>query len=674
MLRARAVSAIYIESQALELLSAARRDVYKLFREYSVYVQTVLTSPRGGSEHAAAQAASAPAGGGGGRGPGGGGGSGGARQAARRSWTLAATALTVTASLGGVYLYRKLSEEKKDITDSEEPRAASAPSAVPEPEPVPGDGAAFPAHVQYLLVGAGTASFAAMRAIRSARPDARVLLVGTEHELPYMRPPLSKELWREPDLAARAPHLDALSFRQWNGRRRAVAYEPAAFYADVEQLRHAGGAAVARGWRVVRVDAARHEAELRAPGRAPVTLRYDKCLLATGVRARRTEALRDAAAAGRALALRGVRDAARLARALEEPGVRRVAVLGGGFLACELSAALAERLAPEGRTVTQLFREAAPLGAVLPPYLAAEAARRLRAAGVLLRPGCELLRGELREDGVALRLADGADEAADLVVECVGSEVDDDLARASGLETHPELGGLLVNAELQARSDVYAAGDVACFYDVVLGRRRVEHHDHAVVSGRLAGENMAGLVPPKHYTHQSMFWSDLGPQLGYEVSAHCSATARPPLGLHSASTCLRTPSSPALSSQAIGIIDSRLPTVGVFSADAVSEEAGAAQLAAAHDASGAAAAVPANDVAVAPSAGPSAGPGAGPGTEAEARRYERGVVFYLRERRVVGVLLWNLFNRMHVARQVLAQGEFEDLFEVAKLFSLHEDE
>jgi hypothetical protein len=31
-----------------------------------------------------------------------------------------------------------------------------------------------------------------------------------------------------------------------------------------------------------------------------------------------------------------------------------------------------------------------------------------------------------------------------------------------------------------------------CFYDVKLGRRRVEHHDHAVVSGRLAGENMTG--------------------------------------------------------------------------------------------------------------------------------------------------------------------------------------
>lgn len=57
----------------------------------------------------------------------------------------------------------------------------------------------------------------------------------------------------------------------------------------------------------------------------------------------------------------------------------------------------------------------------------------------------------------------------------------------------------------------------------------MEHHDHAVVSGRLAGENMTGAGRP--YWHQSMFWSDLGPDVGYE---------------------------------AIGLVDSRLPTVSVF--------------------------------------------------------------------------------------------------------------
>ncbi len=62
---------------------------------------------------------------------------------------------------------------------------------------------------------------------------------------------------------------------------------------------------------------------------------------------------------------------------------------------------------------------------------------------------------------------------------------------------------------------MFQAGDAACFYDIKLGRRRVEHHDHAVVSGRLAGENMTGAGKP--YWHQSMFWSDLGPQVGYEA-------------------------------------------------------------------------------------------------------------------------------------------------------------
>lgn len=78
------------------------------------------------------------------------------------------------------------------------------------------------------------------------------------------------------------------------------------------------------------------------------------------------------------------------------------------------------------------------------------------------------------------------------MVVAVGVEPNIDLAKASHLETDPEIGGFLVNAELEARSNLWVAGDAACFYDIRLGRRRVAHHDHAVVSGRLAGENMTG--------------------------------------------------------------------------------------------------------------------------------------------------------------------------------------
>lgn len=78
------------------------------------------------------------------------------------------------------------------------------------------------------------------------------------------------------------------------------------------------------------------------------------------------------------------------------------------------------------------------------------------------------------------------------MVVAIGVEPNTDLATTSHLEIEPKIGGYLVNAELEARSDLWVAGDAACFYDVKLGRRRVEHHDHAVISGRLAGENMTG--------------------------------------------------------------------------------------------------------------------------------------------------------------------------------------
>lgn len=69
----------------------------------------------------------------------------------------------------------------------------------------------------------------------------------------------------------------------------------------------------------------------------------------------------------------------------------------------------------------------------------------------------------------------------------------------------------------------------------------MEHYDHAVLTGRAAGENMAGARRP--YRHQSMFWSDLGPKIGYE---------------------------------AVGIVDSRLQTVGVWAKASASDNPQAA--------------------------------------------------------------------------------------------------
>lgn len=54
--------------------------------------------------------------------------------------------------------------------------------------------------------------------------------------------------------------------------------------------------------------------------------------------------------------------------------------------------------------------------------------------------------------------------------------------------------------------------------------------------------------------------------------------------------------------------------------------------------------------------------------------FGKGIIFYLRDDKVVGIVLWNVFNRMSIARQVLKdERKYDDLNEVAKLFSIHEE-
>jgi len=55
--------------------------------------------------------------------------------------------------------------------------------------------------------------------------------------------------------------------------------------------------------------------------------------------------------------------------------------------------------------------------------------------------------------------------------------------------------------------------------------------------------------------------------------------------------------------------------------------------------------------------------------------FGRGVIFYLRDDIIVGVLLWNIFNHMSVAKKVIReQKKFEDLTEVARLFPIYPQE
>lgn len=102
---------------------------------------------------------------------------------------------------------------------------------------------------------------------------------------------------------------------------------------------------------------------------------------------------------------------------------------------------------------------------------------------------------------------------AGTVVAGIGLEPNAQLAQAAGLAVD---NGILVDDGLRTgHPDIFAAGDVARFYNPTLGKRlRVEHEDNANSMGMLAGRAMAGEAVK--YDHLPYFYSDLF-EFGYEA-------------------------------------------------------------------------------------------------------------------------------------------------------------
>jgi 3-phenylpropionate/trans-cinnamate dioxygenase ferredoxin reductase component len=136
--------------------------------------------------------------------------------------------------------------------------------------------------------------------------------------------------------------------------------------------------------------------------------------------------------------------------------------------------------------------------------------------GVKLRLGLGVteLRGTDTVDEVVL--ADGAVEAADVVVVGIGVTPRVDLAAAAGLTLD---NGVAVDDQLQSSAPgVYAAGDVASAWHPRYRRRlRIEHWANALNQGLTAGANAGGGREP--YTRLPYFFSDQY-DLGLEYVGH----------------------------------------------------------------------------------------------------------------------------------------------------------
>ncbi|GGN20723.1 NAD(P)/FAD-dependent oxidoreductase [Streptomyces fuscichromogenes] len=311
-----------------------------------------------------------------------------------------------------------------------------------------------------VVVGASAAGLAAAETLRREGYDGTLTLVGDEPHTPYDRPPLSKQVlsaeWAPDRVTLRAPiELDSLGLEL----RLGVA---------------AGGLDVAN--RTVRL----------ADGSA---VPYDGLIVATGVRPRRLPG-------EGAHVLRTLDDALTLRERLG-PG-QRLVVVGAGFLGAE-AAAVAWRL---GAQVTLLEPAPVPLAHAVGEEVGRVLARAHLERGVDLRTGVTVT--EVTEDGV--RLADGAEIEADEVLVAIGSLPNTEWLADSGLTVGD---GVVCDEYCEAARGVYAAGDVARWYNPLFGvSMRIEHRTNAAEQGMAAARNLLDPGARKSFAPVPYFWSD----------------------------------------------------------------------------------------------------------------------------------------------------------------------
>jgi NADPH-dependent 2,4-dienoyl-CoA reductase/sulfur reductase-like enzyme len=150
---------------------------------------------------------------------------------------------------------------------------------------------------------------------------------------------------------------------------------------------------------------------------------------------------------------------------------------------------------------------------IFPRLLAQFVSNFYKQKGVEVLAGEKITGLELLGNQRVLKTSTNREIRVDGVVARLGIEPNVELARKVGLEVEK---GIIVDEFLRTNiPDIFAAGDVAEFFNPALGKRiRVEHEDNANSMGRLAGLNMAG--KPEPYNHLPFFYSDMF-ELGYEA-------------------------------------------------------------------------------------------------------------------------------------------------------------
>jgi phthalate 3,4-dioxygenase ferredoxin reductase subunit len=320
-----------------------------------------------------------------------------------------------------------------------------------------------------VVVGSSVAGVRAARALRAEGYQGRITLVGEEPELPYDRPPLSKQVLTGVWPAERAGLLTA-------------------------QDAAAAGIELRLGVAAAALDPAARQVQL-ADGEL---LPYDDLVIATGASPRRSPWQPESGL----YLLRTLADCLALRKRFAEGTA--VVMIGGGFIGAE--AAAAARSA--GCDVTLVDPVPVPMERAAGPMVGALLADVHRRNGVRTHFGAGVHAVSGRAGDLAVVLSDGLVIRAETVVVGIGAIPNDRWLQGSGLAVED---GVVCDAHLAAAgaTHVFAAGDVARWPHPELDAEvRAEHWTNAADQARCVARNIAQPGARQTYQPSDYVWSD----------------------------------------------------------------------------------------------------------------------------------------------------------------------
>ena len=319
-----------------------------------------------------------------------------------------------------------------------------------------------------VIIGGSHAAAQFVVSLRQGGWEGDITLIGDDENLPYHRPPLSK------DYLSGTKSLDDILIR------------PASNY-------ETANVTLKLGTRVTSID---RETKTVSTKRGE-TIAYDKLVLATGARVRKLPI--EGADDPRVLYLRDASDVDAIKASIAAD--KKAVIIGGGYIGLETAASMRK----SGMEVTVLEGMERILQRVTAPIMSDFYRRIHTEEGVKIEESELAASIESSDGGVTVHTKSGKKYSADFIVVGIGVLPNIELASDAELDVG---NGIIVNEYCQTTdADIYAIGDVTWHHNPIYGRDiRLESVPNATEQAKTAALHINGTEKP--YNSLPWFWSD----------------------------------------------------------------------------------------------------------------------------------------------------------------------